>query len=408
MVSSVSTAVAFFLILFIVSSKLLSLWRQHRIISQNGCKPEPRLKQRLWLNGYDMSYQCLKWLQSDIYLQKYASLFVGTGKTISIRLAGERKLKTIDPHNSRYILASRDGEFEKGKTLGKALRPAIGDGILGASGAIWTRGRALIRPAFGRRQITNLDSHEAHFQDLLARIPADGSTVDLKPLLHHFTFDTSSQLLLGASPHTLRQSPSPEALAVEDSFDYIGSKMISRIIRGKFMFTHRDPKFFNSCRTLHQYFDKYISKAVILAEMPDPKEAWEREMPGTTENYVLIREALKATNDRIWLRDQLISSLVGGRDTTASLMSIVMHFLARDQRVGQKLREEVDLLHGAIPTYETFKDMPYLESVINESVYSISAMYPALLISASSAIIPSCSTNRPRSSEGHIPAHWWW
>lgn len=135
MISRLLAAVAFFVISFL-AFKLLALRKRYKFIHQNGCGREPRLKQRLWLNGYDMSYQCLRWVQSNAYLQNFTALFADTGKTISIRLAGERKLKTIDPQNSRYILASRDGEFEKGAILGKALRPAIGDGILGASGAV--------------------------------------------------------------------------------------------------------------------------------------------------------------------------------------------------------------------------------------------------------------------------------
>lgn len=372
MISSPAVAAPFLILFLLTCSKCFTLWKQYKIIRLNACKSEPRLRQRLWLNGFDMSLQFLDWVHSNVYLQNFSLLFPDTGKTISMRLAGERKIKTIDPENARHILASRD--YEKGVVLGKALHPAMGDGILGAKGPIWAKGRALIRPVFSRKQITDLQSYETHFQDLLAIIPGDGSTVDLKPLFLHFTFDTSSKLLLGASPHTLRLYPSPEASEVEDSFDYVGTQMLDRVIRGPLMFTHRDPKFFKSCETLHKYFDSYIDQAIQISNQPNAQEAWEREMPGTADSYVLLREALKTTSDRVWLRDQLISSLVGGRDTTASLMSIAMHFISKNQAVAQKLREEIDRLQGAIPSYETFKDMPYLEAVINETL----RLYPVV------------------------------
>jgi cytochrome P450 len=58
--------------------------------------------------------------------------------------------------------------------------------------------------------------------------------------------------------------------------------------------------------------------------------------------------------------------LVAGRDSTASLLSNLWFMLARDKRVWEKLKDEVDTLKGAMPDNETIKQMPYLRSCINE------------------------------------------
>jgi hypothetical protein len=48
------------------------------------------------------------------------------------------------------------------------------------------------------------------------------------------------------------------------------------------------------------------------------------------------------------------------------LLSNLWFVLARDKRVWQKLKDEVDTLKGVTPDNETIKQMPYLRSCINE------------------------------------------
>ncbi len=54
-------------------------------------------------------------------------------------------------------------------------------------GAAWQHSRALIRPAFTRTQVADLESFESHVQKLMAKVPKDGSTVDLAPLFFRLT-----------------------------------------------------------------------------------------------------------------------------------------------------------------------------------------------------------------------------
>jgi cytochrome P450 len=69
------------------------------------------------------------------------------------------------------------------------------------------------------------------------------------------------------------------------------------------------------------------------------------------------------TRDRKVLRDQLVSILLAGRDTTASTLSFTFYELARHPEVFQKLRAEIIDTVGLDrpPTYNDLKSMKYLQ-----------------------------------------------
>jgi cytochrome P450 len=75
-----------------------------------------------------------------------------------------------------------------------------------------------------------------------------------------------------------------------------------------------------------------------------------------------------ATEDRERLRDELLSLLLAGRDTTASLVGSLLFALAKDPQAWHKVREEIKkVLNGEIPSYEKLRDLKYAKYCLNES-----------------------------------------
>mmetsp|Transcript_12278 Transcript_12278/g.19820 ORF Transcript_12278/g.19820 Transcript_12278/m.19820 type:complete len:490 (-) Transcript_12278:103-1572(-) len=69
------------------------------------------------------------------------------------------------------------------------------------------------------------------------------------------------------------------------------------------------------------------------------------------------------------LRANVIGVLIGGFDTSSSVMTMAVHSLANHPDVQRKAIEEVDrVLGGATPTYEDLDRLPYLTAVINETI----------------------------------------
>ena len=127
----------------------------------------------------------------------------------------------------------------------------------------------------------------------------------------------------------------------------------------------RNSEFDKSCQIVHKFVDKIVYKAL---EKTQPKDA-EKFIEGKddADRYVFLTEMAKATRDPKQLRDELLNILLAGRDTTASLLSVTFHVLARRPDIFKKLKAEVDELHGLKPDYETLKTMKYLKYLLNES-----------------------------------------
>ncbi|KAJ8622816.1 hypothetical protein MRB53_031345 [Persea americana] len=69
------------------------------------------------------------------------------------------------------------------------------------------------------------------------------------------------------------------------------------------------------------------------------------------------------------LRDDLLSMLVAGHETTGSVLTWTLYLLSKDSASMMKAQHEVDkVLQGRIPSYEDVKELKYLMRCINESM----------------------------------------
>lgn len=156
----------------------------------------------------------------------------------------------------------------------------------------------------------------------------------------------------------LRSPEGSEQQNFAAAFDYGQVEVNVRTRMGPFLFLYRNKKFDQACKTIHNFVDRFVYKALEYRKMIGREKQ--------TERYVFLNELAKATNDPKQLRDELLNILLAGRDTTASLLSHTWHALARRPDVWAKLKAEVDALDGKAPDYETLRNMKYLKFVLNE------------------------------------------
>lgn len=107
--------------------------------------------------------------------------------------------------------------------------------------------------------------------------------------------------------------------------------------------------------TLHNFLLPFIELALTSSpsELASKPEA----------SYTFLHELASSTRDPCVLRDQLMSILLAGRDTTAAALTWSVFELARNPRVVEKLRAEIIGRLGATqaPNYRDLKDMKYLQ-----------------------------------------------
>jgi cytochrome P450 len=94
----------------------------------------------------------------------------------------------------------------------------------------------------------------------------------------------------------------------------------------------------------------------------------------STETF--LRALAACTRDPVAIRDQLVSVLFAGRDTTAATLSWTFFELSRRPDIYKMLRAEVLSSFGSsrLPTYEDLKNLKFMTHVIKETL----RLYPVV------------------------------
>lgn len=199
---------------------------------------------------------------------------------------------------------------------------------------------------------------------MIAKIPRDGSTIDLQPLFYQLTLDSATEFLLGESVDVLRSPAGSEQQLFGQAFDFAQTELNFRLRLGPFVWLYRNKDFDRACVRVHNFVDRFVAKALeFRRESLAGGKANEEKQKG---KYIFMNELALATDDPIQIRSEILNILLAGRDTTAGLLSNTFHVLARRPDVWAKLKYEVDQLGGKRPDYETLRNMKYLKHVLNE------------------------------------------
>ncbi|KAK4247785.1 glycosyl hydrolase family 76-domain-containing protein [Corynascus novoguineensis] len=300
----------------------------------------------------------LRALGNHTLLDLYSRRFATCGNTHYILALGKWLLMTNEVENVKAILGPKMDDWPiDGPRLFSVL-PLLGpNSIFTSNGEAWHTARAMLRPSFVRDQVADLKCFDKHIGNLLAAIPADGTTFDMQALLFDMTMDSSTDFLLGYSTNLLTKA-SPEAQQFVKDFEYASRESAKRARLGPLLLHVPYRNLTKAVQGLRDYVHFYLQKAT----------AKKRESDTRDRNYVFLDELLKENPPEDYTVDQILSILIAGRDTTATAMSSVFYFLARDAGAVEKLREEIKSLNVEDPTWEELKHMKYLNNVIKESL----------------------------------------
>lgn len=146
---------------------------------------------------------------------------------------------------------------------------------------------------------------------------------------------------------------------------------------------------------LNNFISPFVERAISMSKSEPSDDGEGKDFTHSLSMF---------TQDRKVLRDQLVSTLLAGRDTTACTLSWLFYELAYHPGVFARLREEILNTVGTqgLPTYEDLKGMKYLQWCLNESILYF--CYSNL----SSPFIPYCSLQCQNSAGRHYPPPWWW
>ena len=360
MISLAFVAACLTLVIFYQQSVRYIKHRSFRLKHQ--CYPAPRFPQYERLIGIDLMLENLKAWKASRLLDQLRSRFQRVGNTYRATIAGNRMIFTVEPENIRAIFADQFNNFDSGWVRRRAFAPAIGDVLITADGPRWHQQRAMLRPAFNKQQFSDFQFYERDIDDLIRRIPNDGSTIDLASLFPIHALTVASRLLFDEPMATLNPEFATSSTRFIEAFNRVNKGNEARIRMGRLLpFVPRDREFEAGCNVIHQYGDVFVQKALSY------RNAWLDKTDsedGTEDRYVFLRELAKEIDNPLELRNHLLGMLLVGSETTANLLTGCLSLLSSRPDLWERLRKEaIDL---GVPSSEGVKSFTSLSYVINE------------------------------------------
>lgn len=274
---------------------------------------------------------------------------------------GKRWHMVMDPEANRHILRDALENYPKSDVTKLILGPAIGDSLFIAEGAHWRWQRRTAAPAFSHRNVANLAPVMTAAADrAVARIDqAVGRATNLYAEMVATTFEVISDVTFSGQDGLDRN-------AVHRAIDgYVAqSARVSLLdILGAPPWVPRPERMFaaRAMREMKRVADDAITarRAKGAHSPPDLLDLLLAGQDPDTGRRMSTPE----------LRDNLLTFIVAGHETTALTLSWALYLCAFDQTVQARARAEAQAVLPNRPATEAdIPRLPYIRQIIDEAL----------------------------------------
>jgi cytochrome P450 len=276
------------------------------------------------------------------------------GPVFAIRIFHAIHVFMLGPEANRFMLVTDRDKFRwRDGSLGDLI-PLIGDGLLTTDGEYHDRAREIMMPVFHRERIgaaADVMSEEAE-RALEGWRPGMG--IDLYDWTRHVTMRVAMRALFGLDPD---RAGVDVAATFERGLSFYEREYWLQVLRGP-----GSP--FSRLRRVRRTLD-----GITLGEIARRR----REGDAGEDILGLLIEAEDEDGNRFTdeqVRDQILTLLFAGHDTTTSTVAFLFYELARKPEWAERLATERDLVAGddAPNAAQLFSEMPELDMAVQETL----------------------------------------
>lgn len=280
------------------------------------------------------------------------------GKVVAFRLGPKRLILVSDPSLIEQVLVTQNKSFKKHFAT-RLLKPVLGKGLLLSEGSQWLRQRRLVQPAFSRRFTDEFVEIVKLHTSRLADAWEQNGRRELYRDMTQLTVQIAAHAFLGISD--------------ADDTEEIGDCL--EVIHADF--EHRFQQSWNLPTWIPTARNRQLSKAVraltaIIDRMIDERR---QNVDGRLDALSLLLRAETEDGERMplqLLRDEVMTLLLAGHDTTANGLTWTWSLLAQHPGVASQLRAEDRRPMTSCPHSDA---VPFAHKVIKESMRLFPPVY---------------------------------
>ncbi|HEX3906579.1 MAG TPA: cytochrome P450 [Mycobacteriales bacterium] len=285
----------------------------------------------------------------------FERLAAGRTGVVALSPMGRRVWLVFEPPLAREILVESARSVTKGEGL-RMVRWVLGDGLLTSTDAVThRRNRRLIQPAFSAAKIAAYaDVMVAAAERMNERWTA-GSVVEMPAEMAALTLDVVGQTLLGDDTAQDAHSISESLETVLKRFGVMFFPGSERLLASRLPIAVQIREATASMRaTVERIIDRHRGSDSIVDDM--------------VASLLAARDDGDALTDE-QVRDETLTLLLAGHETTANALTWAWWLLDREPRAAARLhRELADVLGDRRPSYDDMSALPYTTAVIAETM----------------------------------------
>lgn len=259
------------------------------------------------------------------------------------------------PEDVRNVLVSHQSRYRKGEAF-RVGRSVFGQGLLASEDPLHLAQRHLMQPAFHRETLPAYARTMVERTIGLSSGWAPGGEVDLAEEMTRLTLGIAARTMFGTED-VAETAQLARAVDVAQSFLY--TQQTSLVPFPEWLPTPSHVRYHRAVDVMDR-----LVYGIIAARRRDPGSA-------SDLLSLLLRardDAGHGMEDR-QLRDEALTLLLAGHETTANALSWTFHLLAGHREIEELLLEELrSTLDGSLPSFSDLPRLAYTDQVIGEAL----------------------------------------
>ena len=290
----------------------------------------------------------------------FRAAFESFGDIVSFRAWPFTSFLVAHPDHIKHVLQENNQAYVKGVVIAK-LKVLVGEGLFTSEGDFWRRQRRLAQPGFHRQRLAGfVDAMTATTARVLDRWEPrvrSGEAFDVSAQMSALTLGVVGRTLFGRS--------------LEDETDQVSAALVEALE----LMNHRMVSFLPSPIWWPSAANRRLRRAIaaldrIVYDIIERRRRSGEDAGDLLSMLMLARDedTGETMTDR-QLRDEVMTFLLAGHETTAMALSWTWYLLAQHPEIEARVaRATADALDGRVPAVGDVPRLQYARQVVEEAM----------------------------------------